>query len=455
MKKFRGTFVALAIVLILAAYIMFTERGKPTTDSSEGTVFGVRQDTVQEISIEHDGAKVSVKKDDSGRWAIVAPKPYVTSQEAVESLVDAIAQAEFDKEIEAEPSDLGLYGLGSPITRVEVKGAKGNKKVLLIGSATPVGSGYYVKPADDSKVCTIPTTLANDLMKTADDLRERKIIKVSSESVEGIRIVGRMGEDVTDVMCEKRDGDWNLIRPIPDRADRWKITELIWDITGLVAEDSVDDEGLELSRWGLDSPRLRIDLIVAETGEPVQVFVGDPGPDEEGFYVKAGESPAVYLVKPSTFLPLELTPPDLVDSQLAVWNHDEVIAVTWILDNKTFSLIRDGKGWKINPKVSVSGRADAVWEGEKLEMLRTTLQDIQVTGVGEILRPEIDLAAFGLDNPDVSVQFDLGDGNTFELKIGKEIEEGFYATVTDRYFVYLVKKDGIEALENVLREISS
>ena len=457
MKRFSGTLVALAIVVVLAAYIAFTERVKPTTDSNESMAFGVNPDAVQEISILHDEEQVIVEKDDKGRWGIVSPKAYDASQEAVNSLVKAISEAEFDKEIEDEPSssDLDTFGLRFPNTSIEVKEDKGKKKVLLIGSATPVGSGYYVKSANDRKVCTISTTSANAFMKTVRDLREKKIVKVANESIEGIRIVRRMGEDVTDVICEKRDDDWYLMRPIPDRADRWNIAGIIWDMTGLVVEDFVDDEGLDLARFGLERPRLRIDLIVAEQGVPVQVFVGDPGPDEEGFYVKTGDSPTVYFVRPSTFSPLELTPPDLVDSQLAEWNCDEVITVSLILDDKKVSFIRDGKVWKSNPKASVPGKLEVVKEGDELENLWTAIQDIQVIGVGELLRSDINLAEFGLDNPGISVQLDLGDGNMFEVIIGKEIEEGFYAIVTDRDFVYLVKKDGVESLENIAREIAS
>ncbi len=57
-----------------------------------------------------------------------------------------------------------------------------------------------------------------------------------------------------------------------------------------------------------------------------------PGPNEEGFYFKTGDAPNVYLVKPRVFSPLEFAPPDLVDSQLVQLDRDEVIGVTWTVD---------------------------------------------------------------------------------------------------------------------------
>jgi hypothetical protein len=430
-RKFRATFIALAIVLVLAAYMVFTGREQPAVDMDAPMIFGVNSDSIRKICIAHGDNKVTVEKDNDRTWVVDAPGTYEISQEAVNALVLAIAEAKFEKEIEADPSDLEAFGLSSPDTRIVVEGDRRGKKTLLIGSVTPVGSGYYVKSGDDTKVWVIPTTVADALMKTVCDLREKKIVKVSAESCDGIRIVRRMEEDMTDVICQKQGEDWYLVRPIIDKADKERIDELLADITGITVESFVDDEGSDLSRWGLDRPRLRIDLTVAGRGTALQVFVGDPGPNEEGFYIKTGDSPAVYLVKPWDFSPLEITPPDLVDSQLAKWDHDKVITATWMLGDESFPPVSSG-----------------------LDTILATLQDIRITGVGESLEYDVDLDSLGFRNPRICVQLDLGDGNIFEVKVGKEIEEGFYAIATGRNFVYLVAKDGIEALDETLRELS-
>ncbi len=432
MKKFRATFVALAIVLVLAAYMVFTGRENPTTDMDDPMIFGVNSDAIRRIHIAHGDNEVTVEKDNDRTWVVDAPETYEISQEAVNALVMAIADAKFEKEIEDDPRDLEAFGLSSPDTRIVVEGDRRGKKALLVGSVTPVGSGYYVKAEDDTRVWVIPAAMADALIKTVDDLREKKIVKASSESCDGIRIVRRMEDDITDVICQRQGEDWYLTRPIIDKADKGLIDGLLADITGLTVDSFVDDEGSDLSRFGLDRPRLRIDLTVAGRGTALQVFVGDPGPNEEGFYVKTGDSPAVYLVKPLNFSALWLTPPDLVDSQLAKWDHGKAATTaTWTLGDKPFPPVSSG-----------------------LDTLLATLQDIWITGVGESLEYDVDLDSFGFRNPRIYVQLDFGDGNIFEVKVGKEIEEGFYAIVTGRNFVYLVAKDGIKALDETLRELS-
>ena len=216
MKKFRTTFVAIAIMLTLAAYMVFTGRQKPATGMDDPMIFGVNSDAIRRIYIAHGDSEVNIEKGNDRTWVVDVPETYEISQEAVNALVTAISGAKFEKEIEADPGDLEAFGLSSPDTRIVVEGDRGGKKTLLIGSLTPVGSGYYVKSGDDTKVWVIPNTVADDLIKTADDLREKKIIKALSESVDGIRIVRRMEDDMTDVICQKQGEDWYLARPIID-----------------------------------------------------------------------------------------------------------------------------------------------------------------------------------------------------------------------------------------------
>jgi hypothetical protein len=181
-KKFRATFVALAIVLVLAAYMVFTGRENPATDMEAPMIFGVNSDTMRRIHIAHGDNEVTVEKDNDRTWVVDAPETYEISQEAVNALVMAIADAKFEKEVEDDPRDLEAFGLSSPDTSIVVEGDRRGKKALLVGSVTPVGSGYYVKAEDDTRVWVIPAAMADALIKTVDDLREKKIDHICANS---------------------------------------------------------------------------------------------------------------------------------------------------------------------------------------------------------------------------------------------------------------------------------
>jgi hypothetical protein len=432
-KKFRTTFIALAVVLVLALYMVYTGREEPTKEADDLTIFGATLDEIKRIQIHHSDHRLTVEKASDLTWVVDTPLNYEISQEAVNTLVAAVAGGRFEKEIESDPYDLDAFGLATPNTRIVVERERKGSKTLLVGSATPVGSGYYVKNEDDNRVWVISSALADALVKTVDDLREKKIVKEPTGSFDGIRIVKRIEDDITDVICQKHGEDWYLKQPITDKANKELINRILAEVAGLTVEDFVDDEGSDLSIWGLNRPRLRIDLTIEGRGMPFQLFVGNPGPGDEGFYIKTGDSPSVYLVKPSYFSALEVTPPELVANRLIQWDHTGTDASAfWTLDGKSSPVVSSG-----------------------LDIILDALQDIRIIGVGESLEYDLDLDSFGLSDPSIRVELDIGDGDIFEVKVGNEIDQGFYATSTGRNYVYLVAKEGVKALQQVLIDISS
>ena len=286
----------------------------------------------------------------------------------------------------------------------------------------------------------LPVASAGGPCEATDDLMGRKIIEAAGESINGIRIIKRVEDYLSDVICQKRDDTWYVINPIVDRADKQRIDELIQDITGLTVAEFVDNETRDLSQWGLDRPRLRIDLTVTRDVSGYRILIGDSGPGNEGFYVRTKDSSAVYLVKPQAFSPLELITPDLIERQLVCWDNDGVIKASWDIKEDC------------NLYIAGESKSSVLFNRDTLS---SALRDIRIMGIGEVLKEGVDFARYGLDNPTIRVHLDLGRGSTLEIKIGKGTENGFYATVTNRDFIYLVERNAVETLDKVLREFSS
>ncbi|MGB4037542.1 MAG: DUF4340 domain-containing protein, partial [Bacillota bacterium] len=155
MKKFRTTFIALAVVLVLALYMVYTGREEPTKEADGLAIFGATLDEIRRIQIHHSDHRLTVEKASDMTWVVDTPLNYEISQEAVNTLVAAVAGGRFEKEIESDPYDLDAFGLATPNTRIVVERERKGSKTLLVGSATPVGSGYYVKNEDDNRVWVI------------------------------------------------------------------------------------------------------------------------------------------------------------------------------------------------------------------------------------------------------------------------------------------------------------
>jgi hypothetical protein len=134
--------------------------GKAKTPEAETPVLiNIPDASVDGIDIQkRDGTKVSLEHK-SGKWSITAPTPYAADQDAVASMVSAMAPANGDSVVEEKPGDVGKYGLNNPVVTVTVHEKGGKTEQLLIGDDVPAGSLVYVRVAGNAKVFAAASSL--------------------------------------------------------------------------------------------------------------------------------------------------------------------------------------------------------------------------------------------------------------------------------------------------------
>ncbi len=481
MRKFAGTFVALAVLVVLGAYILFIEGVKPPDRDADNVIIKVAADDITHLAIEQSSGRVEVGRGADGKWAIASPRRLAANQAAVKAVVDAAVKLECEKKVtdSADAGDLDAFGLAAPEFKVTLDTRQG-RKTVLVGAETPVGSARYVKLADSDPVYTLASGTVSALRKSLDDLREREILRVSNDSVTALRLVKPGGGEIRLEREGGTGGEWRITHPFDDEADRWKVNEVIWDLTSLNVSEFVDDDGKDLARWGLDRPRLRVDARSSERFLPLELFVGAPGPGGKGFYVRTSDSPSIYLVNPAAFSPLETGALDVVKRDLLTWNDDDLLRVTCDDQGKAVTLLRDGKEWtaappgpagagvaaRIAPGAGAPATAapEVVKEGEKWHLkadarkrpaedmgrLWAALRGASVSQVVQGAVAGADEARYGLDRPRIRVELDLGDGKVLELRVGSRGGEGYYATATGRGLVYVVEEAKAQALERAI-----
>jgi|GEM_PF-666642 len=490
MRKFASTLVALAVLVVLGAYVLFVEGVKPPDKNAGNTLVNVPAGDVSRVAVEQASGRVEVERttDSAGKdkWKITFPKAVAASDTAVNALVEAASKLVGEKKVaeKVDANGLEAFGLASPWLKMTLHTKEGEKAVL-VGAETPVGGARYAKLADSDTVYTLSSDTVSALAKGLDDLREREIFAVSTDSITALRLVK---PGATGIKLEKNKGgaagedEWRIAEPFSDEADRWKVSDLIWDLTGLTVSEFVDDEGKDLARWGLDRPRLRVQADTSERPSTFELVVGSEAPDGKGFYVRTSDSPSVYLVNPATFSPLETTAVDLVNKNLLSWNDDDLLRVTLTEQGRSVGLLKDGKEWRTAPASLTTGMAaqalpappasapqapKVVKEGESWQVkasekryssddmsgLWSAVRDVTVDNVVEHAAAGADDARYGLDRPRAKVELDLGDGKVLELKIGARASGGgYYASVTGRRLVYVVQDAKVQALETAIEK---
>jgi len=244
--KFRGLLAAVVVLAALGGALYWSNRkqkaeaAKPSTDTA-AKILNIPEDQIQEVRLKKAGGEPTVlHKGSDGKWEITAPKPSRADQDAAKSLVTAVASLNADKTVEDKATDLSAYGLNSPNLDVTILKKDGKTQDLLIGDDTPTSSGAYVKLANDGHVYTVSTYVKNNLAKTPNDLRDKRLLTFDQDKLTRVDIQAAKGETIE--FGKNNQNDWQILKPKPLRADGSQVEELIRKLKDAKMDTSISDE---------------------------------------------------------------------------------------------------------------------------------------------------------------------------------------------------------------------
>jgi len=271
----RHTALLALLAVVLGAFIYFYEiRGGAEREAADAQTrrllpeLDAAEVTRLEISTTDDGVAVLEREGDG--WRLVEPIAFPASTSKVVALVDAVVAIEREGGLDA-PGEPAAFGLGADAPRVAVVHA-GERVELELGRATPVGSNRYVRLQGSEDVDFVAAHRLAVFDVTFDALRDHRVLPFETNAIE--RVYLRWAE--AEVVVERRDGIWWLVKPIEVVGDAATIDGLISSLAYLRAE-GFDDTGVGA---GLDTPGvvavlegsaasgLRFELVVAAPTAP-------------------------------------------------------------------------------------------------------------------------------------------------------------------------------------------
>ena len=218
MRGLRSTIALLVVLIGLGAYIYFVtwktagsgdtgdEDRKRSSPRSKPT--RSRRSKVKSESGDVDDAQEG-RGGVAGRRADRRPRP--TSPKCRASPARS-GSLEIVRVIDENPADLKDYGLDAPRIEIDFKAA-GDKASgrLLIGDKTPTGADLYAKRNDEKRVFLIPAYQEATLNKSTFDLRDKTVLKIEREKVDGVDVDGRRQD-----RCSSRRTarEWKITKPL-------------------------------------------------------------------------------------------------------------------------------------------------------------------------------------------------------------------------------------------------
>ncbi|MCU1339966.1 MAG: hypothetical protein JWO19_5547 [Bryobacterales bacterium] len=228
--KLARLLIAAAVLAGLGGLVLWSNRSEEAKSTKPDPkaapkILELKEAGLKQIEIRHrDGETTVVKKDDSGKWSITAPRPLAADQTAVGAITSAVTSLSADRVVDENAANLPSYGLDPPRIGVTFTTADGKTHALRIGEDTPIEGNTYAMLDGDKRLFTIANSGKSALDKQSKDLREKHLLVFDQDKLSRVELDA---SGKTPLEFGRAGTDWQILKPKPMRADGFKVDELV------------------------------------------------------------------------------------------------------------------------------------------------------------------------------------------------------------------------------------
>ena len=392
--KARGLYVALILLCALTGLLYWSNHHKPADESVKTSadtppkILSVNEADLTKVDLHKKQAdQLALVRGSSGEWEIVAPRPMTADQSAVTSMLGNLSSLNADRLIDEKGADLNKYGLQDPSLELDLTTKQNKSQRLLIGDSTPAGSGVYAMLAGDPRVFTIASYTKTGLDKSADDLRDKRLLTLDPDKVSQLEVVKKnlnfeFGRDKE---------NWQILKPKPARADSSQVGELLSKLSQARMESPGDDQKNSASAFASAAPVAKVKL----TGDSgVQQL--ELRKNKQDFYAKSSVVSGVYKVSSDVGQALDKNLDDFRNKKLFDFGFDDPNKVEIRDGSNQYVIGRNGENW-------VSGDSKKI-DSSAVQSLLGNLRGLSATK----------FADSGFRDPNITVVVTSSDGKRVE-----------------------------------------
>jgi hypothetical protein len=424
--KATGLLVASVVLVGVLGLLYWSNHRKPAEDTSVKAsadapvkMLSLNQSDITRLTIHRkDQLPIELVRNNSEAWQVTAPQPFAADQDDVSNVLSTLSSLSSDRLLEQNASDFAPYGLTNHGLELDVTLKDNKTQKLLIGDQTPSGNAYYARLAGDPRLFTVASYYKTSLDKTANDLRDKRLLTADFDKVSHIELLNQKSDKKQDFTLARNKDTWQILKPKPCRADSDQVEGLIRSLRNAKMDvTSTIDDANTAAAFKSASPFATVKMTGPSGAQELEIRKA-----KDDYYAKSSAVSGVYKVSSSVGTGL--------DKDLENFRNKKVFDFGYQDPNKIE--IHDG------PKSHFLTRSDSDWwgpDGKKLEEISAE------TLVGELR----DLSAnkfpdSGFSTPTLEI--------TVTSNQGKRVERVFIAKNGD---AYIAKREN----EPALYELSS
>ena len=366
MKQMRGLLIAAIVLAVLAGLVFWSkkhkeaEAAKPAADAPP-KILSLDDKKIDEVKIQKAGSDPIVLSKLGDRWEITKPEPMPADQDTVTALVSGAATLTSDRLVDDHPGNLAPFGLSTPATEVTLNQKNGKPTTIDFGKDTLAGGSTYVKVAGDPRVFTVASFSKTSIDKSLNDLRDKRLLTFNQDKISRVELTAK---NTTVEFGKNGQGDWQILKPQPYRADAMQVDELVRKLK----EAKVQIDGGKIANATFQAaPKIATVTITDNSGTQTAEIRQDK---DKNTYAKSSATDAIYKIGADVADATNKSLTDFRSKKLFDFGFTELSSVS--AQGKTYT--HTGEKWFLDGKEM---------DGSSVQNLVDKLRDLSATGFAE------------------------------------------------------------------------
>jgi hypothetical protein len=419
----HSVWLALGVLIALGVWLYFDLKqpvSEPGDNPKISDIVGIKADEVSKIEVTSGGASLTLAKT-GGSWVIEQPIRAAADTETIKSALDGLLDQTSDFILREAPKDLARYGLERPSRTIALSGP-GKRVVLQVGAQDPGKASVFTRLADKGIVFLMGSYATDTLAgKKPDEFRDKTVFSIPRDKIERVAVVKPSGSWA----LARTGGKWALVEPMNAPADEFSADGVVDALASLKAERFVAANVSDLKPYGLDAPRLNVEIRAAGGGQ-YGLKIGKETPAGSSIYACRTADRDVVEITKTTYDSINKSVADLRSKKLLDVPTDAVERIAVTSRKTRWEVRKAGDQWLFvtpNP-------------GKKADAIDVDNAILDATGSADRWiadnPDQTALAKYGLLQPEITAAFTLKGGVIKRLELGKKESSGArYARGTD------------------------
>ena len=355
--KPRNLLIAAVLLAGLSGLVWYAKQHPPSSQSTTTNspkLIDVPEKDVQSIDLKKkDGSSLDLQRQ-NGKWSITSPQQWTADQDATSSLTSALSPVTADSVVEDKPTDLGKYGLNNPSLTVTVHLKNGKSDEIYFGDDVPAGSLVYAKTNSEPKVYAVASSVKTSLDKTANDLRDKRLLTFNTNSLTTIDLTSKK---TTVDFGKNNQNEWQIVKPEPYRADSFQVEELLRKLTDAKMDltGNADDAKKATAAYAAGA-----ELSTVKVADAAGTQTLDIRKNKDDYYAKSSAVPGIYKVSSDLGKAVDKSLDDFRNKKIFDFGFSDPSKIEIQSGSNDKTLVRSGTDWKINGRTMDSGSVQSL-----------------------------------------------------------------------------------------------